>query len=127
MKLFFKTGVKYIVLLVAGFQLLFTFCSGQLHHEPPVQIIERNPDDKKLNDITTEGANKDINTHVTIPYEIIETVRRGLFSEQGCLNNICGARCAAHSLRAAGRPFQRVPGGYSRVALKGPLIRGSRA
>ncbi len=78
MKLFVKTRVKFIVLLVAGSQLLFTFCSKRLQPVPAVHNIENHADHKKLNDIKEIKIDKELNTHNTSPDEIIETAQQYL-------------------------------------------------
>ncbi|MFZ0281595.1 MAG: C40 family peptidase [Bacteroidales bacterium] len=98
----FKTRGNYIVLFVTGCQLLFTFCSKHYYREPPAQTIERQADNKNLNDKMVVGSEieinardirinkikakafmagdteKKINTRNTSPDEIIETARKYL-------------------------------------------------
>lgn len=76
MKVFFETKGKFIIILVAVCQLLFTFCSKKLYPEPSFLNIESQTEKKKLKDFMDTGTEKMINTHNTNTNEIINTAQK---------------------------------------------------
>ena len=76
MKIFFEAKRKFIVLLIAGCQLLVTYCSKQLYPEQSFRNIESQSEKKKLKDFMDAGTEKMINSRNTSPYEIIRTARQ---------------------------------------------------
>ena len=78
MKVFLKFKGKFIVLLVVVCQLLMTFCTKQLYHEPSFQNIESYAEKKKLKNFMDAGTEKGINTYNTSADEIIETAQKYL-------------------------------------------------
>src|SRR5665648_207909 len=69
---------KFIILLVAVFQLLYYSCSKRLYPEPSYQNIESNVEKKKLKKFMEAGTDKVIDTHNTSADEIISTARKYL-------------------------------------------------
>ena len=78
LKVFFESKGKFIVILVAVCQLLNTFCSRQIYHEPSFQNIESHAENKKLKDFLDAGTGKEINTNNTSANEIIKTAQKYL-------------------------------------------------
>jgi len=78
MKVFSKTKGKFIILLVAVFQLLNTYCSTHLYTEPSFHNIESHAENRKLKGFLESGTEKKINTHNASANEIIMTAQKFL-------------------------------------------------
>ena len=78
MKILFETKGKLLVLLIAGCQLLTTYCSKQLYREPSFQNIESKDEKKKLKDFMDAGTEKGINSNNTSANETIKTAQQYL-------------------------------------------------
>ena len=78
MRIFFNSKEKYIVLLIAVFQLITTYCSNQLYREPAFQAIESKGEKKKLKGFMESGTGLRINTSNTSADEIIKTAQQYL-------------------------------------------------
>ncbi|HUX58176.1 MAG TPA: C40 family peptidase [Bacteroidales bacterium] len=78
MKIYFESKGKFLVLLIAGCQLLTTYCSKQLYREPSFQNIESKDEKEKLKDFMVAGTEKRINTNNTSANEIIKTAQQYL-------------------------------------------------
>ncbi len=78
MKIFFEARGKFLLLLIAGCQLLTTYCSNKLYHESSFQNIESRNEKKKLKDFMEAGTEKGINTNNTSADEIIKTAQKYL-------------------------------------------------
>jgi len=78
MKIYFKSKGKFLVLLIAGCQLLTTYCSKEFYREPSFQNIESKNENKKLEDFMDGGTEKGINTKNTSANEIIKTAQQYL-------------------------------------------------
>ncbi len=73
MKVFFANSGKYVVLLIAVFQLLIFSCTKQFYPGPSFKNIKSSVEKEKLNDFMKAGTGKVINTHNVSPDEIIKT------------------------------------------------------
>jgi murein DD-endopeptidase / murein LD-carboxypeptidase len=78
MKILFETKGKFLILLIAGCQLLNTYCSKQLYREPSFQNIEGRNEKKKLKNFMDAGTEKRISTNNTSGDEIIKTAQNYL-------------------------------------------------
>jgi cell wall-associated NlpC family hydrolase len=78
MKIFSETKGKQLILLVAVFQLLVTYCSKQLYTDSSFQNIESQAEKKKLKEFMNGGTEKGINARNTSSDEIISTARKYL-------------------------------------------------
>jgi cell wall-associated NlpC family hydrolase len=78
MKIFSEAKGKQLILLVAVFQLLVTYCSKQLYTDSSFQNIESQAEKKKLKEFMNGGTEKGINARNTSSDEIISTARKYL-------------------------------------------------
>jgi murein DD-endopeptidase / murein LD-carboxypeptidase len=78
MKILFEAKGKFIVLLIAGCQLLTTYCSDKLYRETSFQNIESTKEEKKLKGFMDAGTEKAVNADKTSANEIIKTARQYL-------------------------------------------------
>jgi murein DD-endopeptidase / murein LD-carboxypeptidase len=78
MKTYFGPKGKLLILLIAVCQLLTTYCSKQLYHDPSFRNVESRDENKKLKDFLDAGTEKGIDTGNTRPDEIIKTAQQYL-------------------------------------------------
>ena len=71
MKLLFETRARFLVLLIAGFQLISASCSRQLYNIQSFHNIESKAEKKRLTVFLDEGTENAINSDNTTPDEII--------------------------------------------------------
>lgn len=70
MKIYFESKGKFLVLLIAGCQLLTTFCSKQIYREPLFLNIESKNEKENLRDFMDAGTEKRISTNNTSANEM---------------------------------------------------------
>ena len=78
MKTFFETKGKFIIIVVAVFQLLITSCSKQLYSELSFLNIKSQTEKQKLKEFMDAGTEKTINTHNVSANKIIKTAQKYL-------------------------------------------------
>ena len=77
MKVFFETKGKLIILLVAAFQLISTYCSKQVYPDASNQSIS-NAERRKLENFIEAGTEEEINAQNVKADQIINTAQKYL-------------------------------------------------
>lgn len=77
MKVFFKAK-RRLIIMVALFQIISTFCTTKLYPGPSYPNIESQAEEDMLKDFMVAGTEKMPDTHNTNPDEIIQTAQKYL-------------------------------------------------